>query len=315
MDENKGSLPIKYRPSTWDEFVGNEDTVRSLRSVLVRGAGRPHCIMFEGPSGCGKTTLALLAAQELGCSSEDLRKYNLADMRGIDTARTIIQQARYTPLKGDVKIYILDEAHKMTNEFANAMLEVFEFTPDHVYFILCTTEPNKILPTIRNQRAQVFPVNRLTRPVMINFLKNVANKEGVQFPEGHYKEMANVSEGSPRAALVIMDKIIDIEDDEAAYNAIASAVFDEVEVKKIIDYLMAPGKKNWKTMAGMIKGLDLAGGKPEEIRVGMARYFGSVLLNRGDAWTHKVMVVFGSEPWFYSGREKLIDALYELCRQ
>jgi len=315
MDETKGSLPIKYRPQTWDEFVGNESTVEALRSILGRKKGISHCIMFEGPSGCGKTTLALLVAKELGCSQEDVRKYNLADMRGIDTARAIIQQARYAPLQGSVKVYILDEAHKMTNEFANAMLEVFEFTPDHVYFILCTTEPTKILPTIRNQRAQVFPVNRLPRPVMIEFLKKVSKDEGVAFEEKFYKEIANVSEGSPRAGLAIMDKIIDIPDDEEAFNAIASATFDEVEVKKIIDYLMEPGKKNWKKMAEMIKGLDLAGSKAEEIRVGIARYFGSVLLNKGDAWSHKVMVVFGSEPWFYSGREKLIDALYELCRQ
>jgi len=314
MDESKGSLPIKYRPQTWDEFVGNESTVESLRSVLTREKGRPHCIMLEGPSGCGKTTLALLFAKELGCSPEDLRKYNIGNMRGIDTAREITRNARYTPLNGDVKVYILDEFHMATKEFANEILEILEFTPGHVYFVLCTTEPNKVLATIRGQRAQVFPVNRLVRPVLIDFLKKIAESEGVSFPEKHYKEIALVSEGSPRAALAVMDKIIDIEDDEEAFRAIASATFDEIEVKKMIDYLMAPGKKSWKTMAEIIKGLDLTGSKPEEIRVGVARYFGSVLLNRGDTWSHTVMVVFGSEPWFYSGREKLIDALYELCK-
>lgn len=313
MDENKGALPIKHRPKTWSEFIGNEGTVEALKAVLSRKDGIPHTIMLEGPSGCGKTTLARIISRELGCSETDFSEFNASNTRGIDTIRDIIKSSRYVPMQGDVKVYLLDECHKLTSDAQNALLKILEDTPSHVFFILCTTEPNKILPTIRGQRAQVFPVNRLSRPVMISFLKSIAAKEEVEFDGKFYREMAIVSEGSPRAALTIMDKIIDIEDDQAAFDAIASATFDEVEVKKLIDFLMAPSKKDWKTAANILKGLDLTGSKPEEIRVGIARYFGSVLLNKGDQWSHKVMVVFASEPWFYSGKEKLIDAVYTLC--
>ena len=313
MDETKGSLPIKHRPQKWEDFVGNESTVEALKGILARKEGRPHCIMFEGASGCGKTTLALLVAKELGCSQEDIRKYNLADMRGIDTARAIIQQARYAPLQGDVKVYILDEAHKMTNEFANAMLEVFEFTPDHVYFILCTTEPNKILPTIRNQRAQVFPVNRLPRPVMMNFLKGIAKKEGATFEEEHYKEIFNASEGSPRAALAIMDKIIDVEDDAKVLEIITTEVFGEKEIIDIAQFLMKQGKRDWKSMSNIIKGLDLTGSKPEEIRRALKGYFGKILLGRDDKRIFDIVYLF-LDNFYDSGKEGLVCALYLACK-
>uniref|UniRef100_A0A6M3K3W3 Putative DNA polymerase n=2 Tax=viral metagenome TaxID=1070528 RepID=A0A6M3K3W3_9ZZZZ len=315
MTENLLSLPMKHRPESWEDFIGNQTTVESLRSILKReGTGKPHCIMFEGPSGCGKTTLALLFAKGLGCSDQDLRKYNISDFRGIDTAREIIKNSRYSPLKGNVKVYILDEFHKATNEFSNAILEILEFCPEHVYFILCTTEPQKVIATIRGQRAQRFSVERLPKQVMIGFLKRITKKEDVELPDNFYQEIAEVADGSPRAALNILDKIIDIEDDEEAFNAISSANFDEMEVKKLIDYLMSQGKKSWKEVSKIVKNLDLTGSKPEEIRVAIARYFGTVLLNRGDPWSHRVMAMFASEPWFYTGREKLLDTLWELCK-
>ena len=113
--------------------------------------------------------------------------------------------------------------------------------------------------------------------------------------------------------MTIMDKIIDIEDDEIAFNAISNVMFGEAEVKSLIDFLME-GKGDWKKASSIIKGLDLTGNNSEEIRRAIAKYFGSVLLNKGDSWSHKVMVVFAAEPWFYSGREKLIDAVYALCK-
>jgi DNA polymerase III subunit gamma/tau len=315
MNENEiqGPLHIRYRPTDFSEFIGNESTVQALKSVLNRDKkDQIKTYLFFGPSGCGKTTLARIVSKELGCSEIDFSEYNVANTRGIETIRDIIKGSRYSPMEGDIKVYLLDECHKLTSDAQNALLKILEDTPDHVRFILCTTEENKLIVTIRN-RATAFPVNRLTRPVMIGFLKSIAAKEEIQFPDNFYKEIASVSEGSPRAALAIMDKIIDIEDDQAAFDAIASATFDEVEVKKLIDFLMTSGKKDWKTAANILKGLDLTGGKPEELRVAVARYFGSVLLNKGDSWTHQVMVVFGAEPWFYSGREKLFDAIYVLC--
>jgi len=310
----QGPLHIKYRPSVFSEFIGNEPTVEALKSVLKReGKDQIKTYLFSGPSGCGKTTLARIISKELGCFETDFFEYNVANTRGIDTIRDLIQKARYAPLKGDIKIYLLDEAHKLTSDAQNALLKILEDTPDHVRFILCTTEENKLILTIRN-RATVFPVNRIPRPVMAGFLKGIAKKEGVEFAEKYYTEIASVSEGSPRMALAILDKIIDIEDDEEAFNAISSANFDEMEVKKLIDYLMSQGKKSWKEVSKIVKNLDLTGSKPEEIRVAIARYFGTVLLNRGDPWSHRVMAMFASEPWFYTGREKLLDTLWELCK-
>lgn len=310
------NLPIKHRPQRWEDFAGNEAMVASLRSVLERDTGQPHCVMFQGPSGCGKTTLARMVAKVLGCVGRNLFEYNISDMRGIDTAREIIAACAFAPIQGSrVKVYVLNEMHKATNEFQNAMLDILEHPPSHVYFIICTTEPEKILPTIRGQRATVFNVAPLQKAKMISFLKSIVDKEGADhFSEDVYAQIAMVSEGSPRKALTILDQVIDIENEKDALDAIASAGVGEADVKEIIDYLMGPGKKDWKAMSKMVRGLDLSGDKPERVRNAICRYFGTVFLNRGDKRSHEIMTLF-MEPFFYSGRERFIDAVFIACQE
>jgi DNA polymerase III gamma/tau subunit len=309
------ALPLKYRPKEWSEFVGNEATVASLRSVLGREEGRPHTILLEGPSGCGKTTLARLVAKELECSEQDLFEMNISDLRGIDTARGIIQKARYAPLNGPVKIYILNECHQATKDFWNAMLDILEFAPAHVYFVLCTTEPEKVLPTIRGQRAQVFRVQPLIRNVVIKLVKDIVAREGLEpLSNKVCLEIANCAEGSPRKALAILDQIIDLPGEEQMLQAVVSSSIGEKSIADITTYLMSPGRKNWKEMSNLIKQLDVTPDKMEGLRAGLAKYFGSVLLNRQDDRIHDLMCLFAAENWYYSGREKLISALYVACK-
>lgn len=311
MSNEVKELRLKYRPKSFEEFVGNEKMVRSLKSILDREEGRPHTLLFQGPSGCGKTTLARIVARELGCSFEfDLKEYNISDMRGIDTARELIRVSKLSPLQGKVRVYILDECHKATNEFQNAMLDLLEAPPPHVYFLLCTTEPQRLLATIRGQRAMVFQLSSFSRPQMIKFLKDICNKEGVEFPSKHLVEIARSSNGSPRAALNILDQVIDIDDDEKAFDAILSASASSSSVKDILDLLMAPGQSSWKTMAKLIKNLDV---EPEDSRYAIKGYMGSVFLNSGDRRHYDIMSLF-LDPLHYSGREGLIEALYLACQ-
>ena len=148
-----GPLHIKYRPQTWDEIKGNEAVVEGLESQFSSKSkkNRPHVFLFYGPSGCGKTTLARIVKDELECSEANFNELNVANTRGIDTIREVIQFSHYSTFDGSPRIFLFDEAHKLTNDAQNALLKVLEDTPPKVYFILCTTDPKKIIKTIRNE--------------------------------------------------------------------------------------------------------------------------------------------------------------------
>ncbi|KKL10376.1 hypothetical protein LCGC14_2556470, partial [marine sediment metagenome] len=223
---DKGPLHIAHRPSDFSTFVGNESTIQSLKSVLDREKGHVKVFLLQGPSGCGKTTLARIIRNYLGCSEHDFFEYNMANTRGIDTIRGLVGNAKYAPLKGGVRIYLLDECHKLTTDAQNALLKILEDTPDHVRFILCTTEPEKLINTIKT-RCSTFQVSSLQRAKIITLLKGVCEKEEAEFPDKHYKEIARVCDGSPRKALSILDQIMDIPDDDKAFDAILSATVSE----------------------------------------------------------------------------------------
>ena len=149
----------RFRPKSLDAVVGNGGTVAALQKFLKKG-NLPHTILFKGPSGCGKTTLARILAKELGCGVLDLREYNSADFRGIDTIRDISRIMTNAPAAGNCRVFILDEAHQLSKDAQNAALKILEDTPKHVYFFICTTDPQKLIATIRS-RCTEMPVDLL----------------------------------------------------------------------------------------------------------------------------------------------------------
>ncbi len=141
-------LDLKHRPKSFDRIIGNEDTVEALESYLTK-KDLNHSFLFTGPSGTGKTTLARIVAGELGCEGMDFTEMNSADFRGIDTIRNIRQQMVFPPMEGKNRGWLLDEAHKLSNDAMNSLLKPLEEPPNHVYFFLATTEPQKLITTIR----------------------------------------------------------------------------------------------------------------------------------------------------------------------
>jgi DNA polymerase-3 subunit gamma/tau len=234
-------------------------------------------------------------------------EYNMANTRGIDTIREIITQSVFSPMSGTVKIYLIDECHKLTGDAQNSLLKILEETPDHIRFILCTTEPEKLLTTIKN-RCTPFQVQPLVTPKLVALLKDINAKEGlnIQFPS--LKEIAKVAMGSPRHALVLLEQVSNLDDksEENVKRVVTSGLIDEA---KTIELCRALLKKDWPEVAGLLKGITA---EPEQVRYAVLGYFSTVLLSRGDQGVAKTMSVF-TDSFMYSGKAGLILACYISC--
>lgn len=292
---------IDYRPETFEEFFGNEEIIEQLEAFIVKEE-IPHTILFSGPSGCGKTTLARLLTKSVDCTGADLIEINTSNNRGIDTAREIISSSNYKTISGKARVYILDEIHQTNKAFQNALLKILEDTPDHIYFILCTTEPQQLLKTIIN-RCHHFTVSPLYGSELLDLLSWVLESEKKELDEKTLKEITKRSDGSPRKALIYLEQVIGVDEDKR--KAILDSVMEEE--REIIDLCRAIVKrKKWKVVATILKGIDQ---EPEKVRQAILGYFNSVLLG-GDESAAWVIECF-SEPFFYSGKAALSLACFQ----
>lgn len=296
-----GSLHIDYRPSTFKEIIGNKAVVNSLQAILKRDQKDiPHAILFSGPSGCGKTTLARIFASELGCPAKinnetngDFIELDIAHLTGVDTAREIRQTMHYHPSIAKCRVWVLDEFHKSSSSFQNAMLKALEDAPRYAYFILCTTEPDKLLKTIRN-RCSAFEVESLQDKEVVQLLDWVLNQEEFDIPNDVKEEIVDISEGCPRQALVILDQIIDLPE-EQMLESVKSANVDEKEIRELCQAMLK--EASWKKMSAILKGLKKE--DPEKIRRSILGYMSTVLLN-GEPKAALIIDCF-REPVFYTG--------------
>jgi len=300
------SLYHTYRPTELKNIVGNKATIASIESVLARTKDWPHAWLFTGNSGCGKTTAARIIAKRLGVADMDLQELNIANFRGIDNAREIQEQMRLRPLGGKYRAWILDEVAAATKDFQTAMLKCLEDTPDHVFFFLCTTDPQKLLKTIIN-RCHEFKMEALTDIQLASLLNSVIKAEQVKIPDDVVKQIAQDALGSPRAALTMLDKIIDMEPD-AMLEAAKKAAAEASETIALCRILLKGG--SWATVAGVLRGLEA---EPEQIRQAVLGYMNAVLLKEDNAKAWAIMDAL-REPLHYNGRPGLTMACYEAIK-
>lgn len=296
-------LHTDCRPDSFEKMVANSTTIKSLQSVLER-EDRPHALLFTGPRGCGKTTLARIVANQLGCSTSELVEINSSNNRGIDTARDIISNMHFKPLTGKVRVYLLDEVHKTTGDFQNAMLKALEEPPSHVYFILCTTDPDKLLPTIRS-RCSTFPVQKLSARQIEDLLRRVIKQKKLKVSDDALAEIARSVDGEPRQALIVLDQIRDADDADIAKIIRES----QIEEKQVIDLCrrLLHAKASWESVTSILKGLEA---DPEKVRWSVLSYMSSVLLG-GDNPQAALCVDIFSTPFYNNGKAGLIFACYQ----
>ncbi len=318
-------LHIDYRPKSLDHIYGNRSVVASVRSILER-QDRPRAWLFTGPSGTGKTTMARIVATAMGCHELDYEERNIADARGIDDARKMMTTMAYMPQGrfddksyGTIRVIVLDEVQQATRDFQQAILKSLEDTPAHVVFILCTTDPDKLLKTIRT-RCTTFEMSLLPGPTMRDLVQDVLTAENVSWPDDTLAAVADavteMAEGSPRQALVALDQVIDLGSAEEMVEALRRTVLDAATVNELAQALMrGPGKdagRAWTQVAKLIKGLP-ANEDPEKVRRYIIAAAEGELLRAG---SEQAAIVFDAfqKPFYDNAGKGLVFAAWRSLR-
>ena len=215
-----------YRPQTFDEVAGQKHIIRTLRNALANNK-IAHAYLFCGPRGTGKTTMAKLFAKALNCeegighqcnkcsnckeiiegSHPDVIEIDAASNNGVEQVRDLIDKVNYLPIKGKYKVYIIDEVHMMTANAFNALLKTLEEPPAHVIFILATTEPHNIIPTILS-RCQRYDFTKVADADIEDRMMTILEKEGVQYDKAAVRAIISRADGGMRDALSILDQIL-----------------------------------------------------------------------------------------------------------
>lgn len=297
----------KYRPKSFKNVVGQGTAVKMLMQFLKRDK-LPHTLLFSGPSGCGKTTLARILRKKLNCGRHDFSEVNCADFRGIDMVREIRSHLQQVPISGNCRIWLIDEAHKLSNDAQNAFLKMFEDTPEHVFFFLATTNPQKLLKTIRNRCTEIV-VKSLNDRSMEKLVKAVLAEEKVKLSEEVIDKLVENSDGSARKALVLLNQVIELDDEEEMLDVI-KATTAEVQSITIARILLNPRVK-WYEVAKVLK--ESANEDPEQIRWGVLGYMKAVLLSGGKLSDRAYLIIDAFRDNFYDSKwGGVVAAAYEV---
>ena len=311
------TLNVDYRPMSLDEIVGNEATVESLRSVLKREEDIPGSYFFTGLPGGGKTTLAYVLKEELSISDMDFYEYNSANTRGIDTIRDIGRTMKTAPMKGDRKLYLLDECHQITGPALEGLLKMLEDPPKHVIFALCTSEPEKIkgntLKAIR-RRCHEAEVKPLRRGQIINLVKDVLEGEEIDdFHDDIISKIASSCWGSAGQALSLLDSVIDMGDIDQMDEAIENLVVSEKSVSELCRILIddrITGNTKWGEIRKILPQIT---GDLESIRYAICTYLEKVIVDKPINPDLLNVASLFTDSFMYTGRLGLVLACALAC--
>lgn len=258
-----------YRPQKFNEVAGQEHIITTLRHAVEENK-IAHAYLFCGPRGTGKTTIAKLLAKAINCTGDikpcdecencqeitvgnhpDVIEIDAASNNGVDEVRSLIEKVKYAPSQGKYKVYIIDEVHMMSTGAFNALLKTLEEPPAHVVFILATTEPHKILPTIIS-RCQRFDFTKLSLIDIVNRMKDIVSEEKYNCDEEALEMIAKLADGGMRDALSILEQCLAYNDKHLTVQDV-NHIYGIISLEKKIDLIKVILSKDMKQSLSLLE--------------------------------------------------------------
>lgn len=264
------SSALAFRPTNWSEVIGHEKTVSSLQKLLAERT--PVCIGFSGTAGSGKTSLALIVAQAIQpnvpSDQLDIRHINCADKNGVDDARALAEDSKFRPLSGQYLVYILDEAHMLTVQAQNALLIPTEKKDSTTVWIICTTDPQKLIPALKS-RCVWYDLKPFGPEQIQKLLISLSEKSGQEFPEKLYQEIVAKDLTSPRDICYSFDRL---NSGLSAKDAVSSTNEREIQYTEIAQALL----QGWGVLAPRLQFLKASDAKG--LRITLSWFLRSTLI-------------------------------------
>jgi DNA polymerase III gamma/tau subunit len=305
------SLPVKYRPAAFKDVVGQDQAINSLKKVVKDG--RAKSFIFTGPSGTGKTTLARILANSFSNGAATLanvEEIDAATNSGADDMRAVINRSFYRAVGGSpTKAIIIDEAHRLSAAAWTILLKPIEEPPNHVYWMLCTTEAGKIPKTIQT-RCLRYDLKPVKEELILELLIRIVENEGFEIGDEIIEACAEAAAGSPRQAIIFLEGCLHCKT-VAEAQAIMRSAGQNREVVDLCRWLIGGRGHTWAEAVKHVQSLD--GVDAEGARITIVNYLAAVLMNtKGDVKARELLAIL--EPFLaaYNPSDRMAPLLHSL---